>query len=279
MRAALRLRKNDWIQRYFAFRTYRAGSPYRVVFRPQPYKILLILSHMRSGSSLLTHLLNANPEVIGYGETHLTYAQPADFQELLFRVYTRSQEFRTWKDVGNLRMHHQYAMDKILHNARLPAETLLESTSLKQLFLIREPERSIASLLDLKPHWGEAEAIAYYCDRLHTLTRYAQVVSDASRAFLVTYDQILDQTEAVLGGLQTFLQTKAPFSETYPLLKTTGQRGVGDSKGNIKAGKIIREKRPLSQPLSIATIHQAQTAYQKALEILPEHCTTIAGNF
>ena len=276
MRATIRLRKNNWVKRYFTFRINRAVDPYRVVFRRQPYRILLVLSHMRSGSSLLTHLLNANPEVIGYGETHLTYQQPQDFKELFLRVYLRSQEFRSWKDIGNFQMQHQYVMDKILHNARIGDDSLLTSQQIYSLFLLREPQRSLASLLDLKAHWGETEALNYYQDRLATLVQYARLIRNSQRSLVITYDQILDDTPSILTVLKTFLQTTVPFSEEYPILRTTGQKGVGDPKGSIKAGKIIRQPRPLSQQLSSEVLEQAQDTYQGALKSLSQLCLSVS---
>jgi LPS sulfotransferase NodH len=40
------------------------------------YEFVHILSHMRSGSTLLAHLLASHPEIIGYGETHIRYRSP-----------------------------------------------------------------------------------------------------------------------------------------------------------------------------------------------------------
>lgn len=275
MRQAIRLQKNAWVKQYFTARIQADPDPYRIGLRPRPYRILLVLSHMRSGSSLLTHLLNANPDVIGYGETHLTYRQPLDLKALLLRVYLRSQEFRTWRDLGNFRMHHQYVMDKILHDGRLADESLLQSPQIYCLFLIREPQRSLASLLDLKSHWGESDALSYYQNRLQTLGRYASFMNDAQRSLLLTYDQIIDRTDQVLSTLQTFLQTQIPFSEDYPVLKTTGRKGVGDSKGNITAGKIIRQQRPLTKQLSPESVSQANTTYQAMLYALSSRCSAI----
>jgi len=82
LRHGIRLYKNDLIAGYFYFRINTLADPYTIVGRGQPYRILLILSHMRSGSSLLTHLLNSNPEIIGYGETHIQYASEQDFKKL-----------------------------------------------------------------------------------------------------------------------------------------------------------------------------------------------------
>ena len=36
-------------------------------FKNKPYKFLFVMGHIRSGSSLLMHILATNPEIIGYG--------------------------------------------------------------------------------------------------------------------------------------------------------------------------------------------------------------------
>jgi hypothetical protein len=48
---------------------------------------LLLLGHMRCGSSLLTHILVDNPEIAGYGETHTRYNTSNDFEEWLYRSH------------------------------------------------------------------------------------------------------------------------------------------------------------------------------------------------
>ncbi|MGV2388843.1 MAG UNVERIFIED_CONTAM: sulfotransferase [Microcystis novacekii LVE1205-3] len=49
---------------------------------------------MRSGSSLLTHILNSNPEIIGFGETHLVYESEQDFKALMFQLYWTFERFK-----------------------------------------------------------------------------------------------------------------------------------------------------------------------------------------
>ena len=44
----------------------------------QPQQKILLLGHMRCGSSLLSNILATNPEITGYGETHLDYQTPGD---------------------------------------------------------------------------------------------------------------------------------------------------------------------------------------------------------
>ena len=43
-------------------------------------KPVFIVAHMRSGSSLLEHILSSNPEIIGAGEQSRIYATNTDFK-------------------------------------------------------------------------------------------------------------------------------------------------------------------------------------------------------
>ncbi|MEM8805313.1 MAG: sulfotransferase family protein [Cyanobacteria bacterium P01_G01_bin.38] len=275
LRQQVRVSKNDWIQRYFKWRIESASAPYRVALRPKPYRFLLVLSHMRSGSSLLTHLLSANPDVIGYGETHIEYAGAADFKQLLQRVYWQAQEFRSLGDIQNLRMNHLYAMDKVLHDKKFLSRDFLADEQVYGLFLLREPSRSLASIADLKPHWSEADTLSYYTGRLATLVEYARLIDNPARTLVVTYEQLLNQTAEALTTLQQFLQTPTSFSEEYQVMKTTGMKGVGDSKGKIKAGKIVRSQRQLQLNVSSNTLTTAKAAYQSASEQLMKICTRL----
>lgn len=274
-RQRVRESKNDWVQNYFSYRIDAAKQPYTVAFRARPYRFLLLLSHMRSGSSLLTHLLTTNPEVIGYGETHTNYTDANDFKQLLKKVYWQSQDFRTLQDIQNLRMNHQYVMDKVLHNKKFLDHDFLSSEQIYGLFLLREPERSLASIADLKPHWSQQDTIDYYADRMAMLVEYARLINDPQRMLVVTYGQMLDDTPRVLTTLQQFLQTQAPFTEEYKILKTTGMKGVGDSKGKIKAGKIVRSQRQLPQDFSPEIVERAKQVHSDCKTALTELCQSV----
>lgn len=275
LRQQIRLQKNDWVQQYFQWRIESATAPYHLRGRAKPYRILFILSHMRSGSSLLTHIINANPAVIGYGETHVEYASTHDFNTLLKKVYWQTQDFRGPGDLKNLRMDHAYVMDKVLHDKKFVSEDFLHHDQVYALFLLREPARSLNSILDLKPHWNEQDALDYYCGRLKTLARYAELIGTPARMMVVTYEQMLEKTPDALATLQQFLQTPVPFSEEYRVLKTTGMKGVGDPKGNIKAGKIVRSQRPLSRKFNPDLLQQAQDTYQSVSDQLFQRCRSI----
>lgn len=274
-RQRLREYKNDLVQNYFNYRIESANQPYGVAFRARPYRFLLLLSHMRSGSSLLTHLLTTNPEVIGYGETHTNYTDAADFKGLLKKVYWQAQDFRTLGDVQNLRMNHQYVMDKVLHNKKFLDHEFLKSEQVYGIFLLRQPERSLASIADLKPHWNQQDTIEYYTGRMAMLVEYARLINAPQRMLVVTYEQILNDTPRVLTTLQQFLDTQAPFTEEYKVLKTTGMKGVGDPKGAIKAGKIVRSQRQLTQSFPPELIERATQIHRDCHTALVDLCQSI----
>ncbi|MEO0394607.1 MAG: sulfotransferase family protein [Cyanobacteria bacterium P01_A01_bin.137] len=274
-RQRIREYKNDLVQTYFDYRIEAANQPYGVAFRNRPYRFLLLLSHMRSGSSLLTHLLTTNPEVLGYGETHTNYTDANDFKALLKKVYWQAQDFRTLGDMQNLRMNHQYVMDKVLHNKKFLDHDFLRSEQVYAIFLLREPARSLASIADLKPHWNQQDTIEYYSQRLAMLVEYARLINNRQRMLVVSYEQLLENTPQVLMTLQNFLHTQTPFTEEYRVLKTTGMKGVGDSKGNIKAGKIVRSQRQLTQAFPAELVEQAKQAHGDCRAALMELCQSV----
>ncbi len=274
-RQIFREAKNKFVKNYFEFRVNSTQSPYKILLRNNPYRVLFILSHMRSGSSLLTHILSSNPEIIGYGETHIQYLSEQDFKQLILKNYLKVTEFKIIKDLKKFRMNHQYILDKVLHNKKFSNHSFLNSSNVYVIFLLREPQRTLSSILDLKPHWTEEEALVYYRDRLENLNTYAQMIDNFNRAFFLTYEQLLNSTDLVLEKLQSFLETKHPFTENYTILKTTGQPGIGDSKENIKAGQILRHSRELNTYVSADSINLAEKAFKDCVSILSNYCSCI----
>ncbi|MEA5534300.1 sulfotransferase family protein [Crocosphaera sp. XPORK-15E] len=266
MRQYFRELKNNLADNYYQFRIDTDQNPYQIRFRKKPFRILFILSHMRSGSSLLTHLLNSNPEIIGYGETHINYASELDFKTLIFKVY------RTMKDY---QMNHKYVLDKVLHNHKFLADDFLVSDQVYSLFLIREPQRTLASILEIKPHLNEEKALTYYQERLEILESYAKLINNKKRSFFITYEQLINQSDLVLNSLKFFLETQDSFSEQYETLKTTGMRGIGDSSENIKAGHIIRNRKQSDIKISSELVEKATYSFRQCFTTLSTHCSTI----
>ncbi|NJM86955.1 MAG: sulfotransferase [Hydrococcus sp. RU_2_2] len=233
-----------------------------------PNKILLILGHMRAGSSLLTHILNTNPEISGFGESHLRYATGEDFKELIYQVH---RTLNKWQP------SEKYVLDKVLHDSYLIDENLLISNKICAIFLIREPKETLPSLIKINPHkkWDEIKALRYYTERLENLEKYARLINNKNRALAVTYEQIIENTEQVFKTIEKFLDLKNSLSEQYEILPTTGTLYVGDSSENIKTGSIVRKKyKSPDIEISPKTLERAFDAFNQCHATLSQYCST-----
>ena len=128
-------------------------------------RCIFLLGHMRCGSTALSGILCARPEISGYGETHIAYDSAAalGLLSLNLRKYESQKPGADW------------FFDKVLHNAydALPAARYFES---RAIFLVREPEVSIRSIRNLfakigsEEYASDAAAADYYADRIDRLT-------------------------------------------------------------------------------------------------------------
>jgi hypothetical protein len=237
--------------------------------RPQEYAF--ILSHMRSGSSLLAHILASNPEILGYGESMTRYSTARDFDLLALKAAVMLRRFP-------LKGSERYLLDKLLHNVLLSpaAMGLLICHDVRLVFLLRSPEESIASLVRSLDNTRE-QAVQYYVDRLNVLHRYAEQVPRGYPAVVFTYHQLVHETELIFRVLRSILELRVPLSERYKLLPTTGQPGIGDFSDNIRAGRILRAHAH-SASISflnsekIGDIEQARQAYDRCQQALESVC-------
>ena len=201
-------------------------------------QFLFILGHMRSGSTLLCHLLCNSSEIVGFGETHNNYRRRSDLAKLLISVR---------KHTGKNPTRHRYVLDKIVGGQHILNTAVLNDRRTRYIFLIREPRATIASIVAMRRQFQNesadqslAFAIEHYSERLAQLRQLAQTIDDPQRCLLVTHRQLLGETEPAFWALETFLGLTAPMCETYAVMPTAGQPGIGDPSPNIRLGKIDR---------------------------------------
>ena len=237
-------------------------------------KVVFILGHARSSSSLLTHILTSNPKVIGYGESHIKYYTEDDFVKLAAQVH--------WKLRKPIRLNGDLLLDKMLFDFCLPNLDLLKSDKIYAIFLIREPCKSLRSIYNvrIKIHndHRQEEVLKYYLNRLSTLEKYSKIINSKHRSCFVTHDQLINETELVLEKLQKFLNLKHPLSEEYKILPTTGKRGPGDWSDKIKTGQIVRNNKSTGAGIEIQPelIERGLQGFHKCYKTLSQHCTTLA---
>ena len=225
---------------------------------------LLLLAHTRSGSTLLHHLLSSHPEILGCGERKTTYVSPRDLELLRVSAHARR---------GQLLRRYRYVTDQINHNVFLASDVLLNHPQVRTVFLIREPVSSIASMV----HWPGGNglittdiAITYYLDRLSALAGYAQRIQDRTRAFFLTYDDLIANTQSMLLSLDTFLGLHSALTERYQTFGFTGTRG--DPSTNIQSGRVLQIRPQHRVALDTVELARLEEGYRNCQRSLRTHC-------
>lgn len=240
------------------------GAYYYVPILHRRTEPLLILGHMRCGSTLLAHILNSHPEVAGYGETHRSYRCPRDVLGLRAHVFVRQP---------TLRVRARYVSDKNVNELFPVDPEVLAASSARVVLIAREPRASMSSLLRVLSDWTEQQALGHYLTRMELLQRTA-ACSDRERLFFLTHHQLLHHSDAVLEALTRFLGLRTRLSSRYEVTERTGQWGWGDTTERIWAGRIVRDYERPERDWPVALITRAESAYLEtvgALEHLASH--------
>lgn len=195
-----------------------------------PSEYVFVLGHMRSGSSLLHHLLVSHQDLLGCGERNVAYDSADD----LYRLHLAARRHRRayWR-------RYRYFVDQINHDRFVPRPDFLNQHRIRTIFLIREPAGALSSMVRvLGKHYGMTleEAAAYYVARLKRLGDCAQALNNPERGALVTFDALVDRAEPTLEQLQSFLGLETGFSPNYEVFDFTGKRG--DPGPNIRQGVV-----------------------------------------
>lgn len=232
---------------------------------------LFVVSHMRSYSSLLCHILGSHPEISGYSEAHQSYFGRNDLDRLARSVREHTGD-ATLK---------RFVLDKVLHDHREIAPDILRRPDVRCLLLLRNAEDTIASILNMVKAMGHAgpyadprQVVEYYARRLEQMKQYAPQV--VGRALFVESERLLDDTAAVLARLTQWLALDEPLTPEYRSFRYTGVPGHGDPSSNIRMGKVVsrdsqtrRDYAPTPIPEdALACGHAAYVACHAALSKL-----------
>jgi hypothetical protein len=233
---------------------------------------LFVLSHMRSYSSLLAHVLGSHPEIDGYCETHLRYHFPFDVLRLHWRVRKLTGE----------PLRGRYVLDKILHNYAI-SPGILEGQRVRAVLLLRQPEDVVQSILHMGTHLDPVEqntnleqVTGYYVSRLQRLAELARRLG--RRAAFVESEALLHHTDATLEFLRDYLELSGPLQRRYRSFAKTGKPGFGDPSPVIRSGEISAqpEKRArFTVPSSL--IAKVAHAHGACLEACIRYCVPMSA--
>lgn len=227
-----------------------------------PSKYLMVISHMRSRSSLLAHILGSNDQIYGYFEMHRSYESPATLLRLKADLLGMHEKRRA-----------SFYLDKLVHNQYRIADEVLNQANMKPVFLVREPESTLQSMLkkgkdkEMKPCRNPEEACDYYCARLTELEKYAERMN--GDYCFINSDALVEQSGPLLEALGKWLELDGTLSANYSIFGNTGQAPYGDNSNNIQAGKILKVTSQHEFTISEALLSKARAAYER-------HCVAMS---
>ena len=102
-------------------------------------KYLFVLSHMRSYSSLLAHILGSHEEISGYSEIHQSYRWWYDLMRLRYKVYL----------ANNNQLNGRFVLDKMLHNRSYISDSILNRNDVHIILMLRNPEDTARSIINM----------------------------------------------------------------------------------------------------------------------------------
>ncbi|OQK15382.1 hypothetical protein AU255_18095 [Methyloprofundus sedimenti] len=221
-------------------------------------KYIFMFSHMRSRSSVLSHVLGSNPDICGHSELHLPYKG---------RMSLWKMQIELFNDL-KCSLKDKYLFDKILHDFEF-SEQVLEISKAKIIFLLRDPESTIKSIMNMGYITGiewykdPLQATNYYCSRLQQLEDLAQ--QTGGNYFFIESAELIDNTDYILEKLTQWLNLSEALDKRYSVFHNTGKTGRrgGDPSDNIKSG--VLKKTPGYPDIQIPpdVLHTAESAYEQ----------------
>ena len=225
------------------------------------YEFGFILGHMRSGSTLLLHILASNPGILAGGERNKTYRSVKALESLKLDICAEQNQI---PQPGTI------IFDQINHARMTPSMEVLDHPHLTRLFLIRQPVTTMASLVNtfepIYGNWDVERAARYYIDRVSNLMELATNVANPKHSFLIRYEELIDKSLDSLGHLQKFLSLPIALTPEYQLQEYTGKRG--DPSPRIKAGEILPDRVVTDFDIPDHLLKETTEVYEQCIEVI-----------
>jgi len=197
-------------------------------------RAILVLAHMRCGSTALSNILCSRSDVSGYGEAHVRHDGTGALGRLLVNQALR----RAWRPGA------RHLFDKVLHS-RHDAEAPSDFFAARAIFVAREPRPTIRSIRALFDRIGRGEyatdtaAAEYYVSRLAALSAMWPRFAPDRRAG-VTHAALVRAPEAELARISTDLDLTPPLENRYESPAASRRGGGGDP---VTSGRHTRIER------------------------------------
>lgn len=197
---------------------------------------IFLLAHMRCGSTALSNVICAHPEICGYGEAQVAYAGEVDIGLLAFKsLYNRA-----WKS------DFRFFFDKVLWN-HLDAAAGPDFFNARAVFSCRNPRDTIASILNLATRtdrmrrFDAEKAAEYYERRMERLLEMWDRFPPERRVG-ITHDRMIAETGPVLAEISTMIGLREPLANSYASTTPEVKTGVGDPLDAVRYSKIVKKE-------------------------------------
>lgn len=243
------LRLERWIGRQLFSTSFTKGDR----------SMLFILGHMRTGSSLLQHMLCSVGDVVGYGETGTSYLRVKDFGAVAANVYRRLRQ---------LPASESYLLDKVVHKGYIVNPDVLRHPSVRLIFMLRDPAMALSSMVRNVEMTRQPEsAYRHYARQIAWIQQLAEKISPEKWTH-TTYNELVRDTPQVLTRLEDFLELSEPLSESYQTTQYTGVKGISDGGGNLDAGRVIRGIDRQVQVEVLEYVEAAREKFDQCIQVL-----------
>lgn len=193
---------------------------------------LFIMAHTRSGGSLLMHILSSNKEILGYGEFHTSYIDNFSFKRTEFDIRRKTNQ---------LLRKYEYVANQVNHHSITPNINLFISQNIKVIILIRKPEPTLSSMIQLSNTTlypkSEEYLVSRYNRRMEDIYVMAGKLNPKNWTF-IRYEDLVDNPDETLLKLSQYLGLAEPLKKEYELKKFT--QVLGDPSTNINKGKVYK---------------------------------------
>lgn len=236
---------------------------------------IFVMSHMRSYSSLLCHILGSHDEISGYSEMHQSYYWLYDLIKLRYRVYL----------ANNNRLEGRFVLDKMLNNRNRISESILNKNNVKMIFILRNPEDTMKSIINMGNNLVDGiewykdpkRVLDYYIERLKRIEMYS--IKKNKSALFIDSEKIIDNTNLVLEFLTDKLELRKKLKERYQDFKYTGLPKHGDPSDTIKEFRINRQKKNYSNIfIHQEILKQAHEVYEVCRSVLLKNCISLESS-
>lgn len=200
-------------------------------------RTILIIGHMRCGSTALSNILCSRADVNGQGESHIRYNGRSDLGILALSLANR----------GVFQWSAPLLFDKLLHD-QYDRDAGDDFFRARAIFLAREPAETIPSITRLYDRIGlddfrsPEKAARYYVQRMASMQglwdRFAP-----ERRIALTHAALTADPEAALAAISGTLAIAPPLVNRYDPTGTPWRKGGGDPVNAQRYDRIVPELR------------------------------------